>query len=57
MKKIDIERLLEEAKIIYWKENENGEVIFQQNHIGKLDKNKKLENNVQAPALQLVQEG
>lgn len=50
---INIERLLEEAKIIYWKENE----IFQQNHIGKLDKTQKLVNNVQAPALQLTKEG
>lgn len=36
----DIERLLKEAKILYWKENDK--VIFQQKHIGKPDNMDKL---------------
>ncbi|MCM8710490.1 hypothetical protein M2651_05555 [Clostridium sp. SYSU_GA19001] len=35
----------------------NGQVIFQQNHIGKQDNNKILKNNVQAPKLKLTMEG
>lgn len=55
MKNVDIEKLLEEAKILYWEED--GKVIFQQNTIGKHDIFKKSENTQEYPVLKLVQEG
>lgn len=50
---IDVEKLLKEAKIIYWKENE----YFHENHIGKQDKNKDLDNSHEYSVLQSAQEG
>lgn len=50
---IDVEKLLKEAKVLYWKENEN----FQQNHIGIQDKDKDLDNSHEYSVLQSAQEG
>lgn len=36
----ELEKLIEKAKILYWKENDK--VIFQQKHIGKQDNMDKL---------------
>lgn len=57
MKSINIERLLEEAKIMYWKENET--VIFQEKHIGKQDKteNSGSAHEYSVLKLKLIQEG
>lgn len=51
----ELEKLIEKAKILYWKGNDK--IIFQQNHIGKLNKIKKLENTQKSPELKLIQEG
>jgi hypothetical protein len=49
---IDIENLLKEAKVLYWKENET----FQQNHIGIQDINKSKDNDFETLVLQCNKE-
>lgn len=50
----EIEKLIKEAKILYWKED--GKIIYQQNHIGILNNIKKSENTQKSPELKLKQE-
>jgi hypothetical protein len=54
MSEINIKRLLEEAKILYW--NEGEEVIFQQNHIGIHNNLENKKSETKTPILQCNKE-